>query len=63
MDRTKILLAMQDRRDLHYLAADQYHEAGCWRAANIEYAKAAGISEAITIYIITRGEEDNRGTA
>ena len=60
MDRTKILLAMQDRRDLHYLAADQYREVGKWQAANTEYDKAAGISEAITIYI-TRGEDD-RGT-
>lgn len=58
MDRTKVLLAMQERRDLHYLAADQYRDAGKWRDANTEYDKAAGISEAITIYI-TR-EEDSK---
>lgn len=55
MDRIDILLIMQERRDLHYLAGDQYRDAGCWQDANIEYAKASGISEAINIYI-NRGE-------
>lgn len=62
MDRTeiftdlyKILVAMQERRDLHYLAADQYRDAGKWKDANTEYDKAAGISEAITIFI-TKGK-------
>lgn len=57
MDRNKILIAMQERRDLHYLAVDEYQKTGKWELARKEHNMAAGITEAIAIYLSAEWSE------